>query len=102
MTPATLVCNSPPSRSLEAASHRLDEAVRGQLTSCSYGFAFNKITWRFDNGQITLRGSVPSYYLKQVLQERLRRVPNIGQIRNEVQVVNARGLSSESMQPAMA
>jgi len=42
-----------------------------------------------------LRGRVPSFYLKQILQTWLRRLDGVEQIDNQVDVVSATGLSSE-------
>lgn len=72
----------------------IDDAVRRRVEGCSYGFVFDKVSWQFDDGILTLRGCVPSFYLKQMLQELLRDIYHVKQIRNEVDVVRANGLSS--------
>jgi len=82
------------------ASHALinwsvEDTVRHRLEGCSYRFVFDKITWHFDDGTLTLEGCVPSFYLKQVLQELLRNIAQIDRIENDVAVVNASGLSSD-------
>ena len=43
---------------------------------------------------LLVRGSVPSFYLKQVLQTVLKQVTGIQRIDNQVDVVSADGLSS--------
>lgn len=43
---------------------------------------------------LIVRGSVPSFYLKQVLQRALQEVNGISRIDNQVTVVSAFGLSS--------
>jgi len=79
------------SRSAEQA---LQQSVQRRLKECSYAFIFCKVTAHFQDGRLTLRGSVPSFYLKQMLQELLRGIDHVKQICNEVDVVRANGLSS--------
>lgn len=43
---------------------------------------------------LTIRGSVPSFYLKQMLQTVLGRLDGIARIDNQVDVVSNNGLSS--------
>jgi hypothetical protein len=43
---------------------------------------------------LVIRGAVPSFYLKQLLQTILRNVEGVGRVRNQVVVVSANGLSS--------
>ncbi len=73
----------------------IDDVVQTRLGECSYRFVFDKISWQFENGTLTLCGTVPSFYLKQVLQELLRDIRQIDQIVNDVDVVSSNGLSSD-------
>ncbi|MBB3208112.1 osmotically-inducible protein OsmY [Rhodopirellula rubra] len=41
---------------------------------------------RFDRGVVTLLGTVDSFYLKQIAQEIVRRVPAVKTIRNQLHV----------------
>jgi hypothetical protein len=41
-----------------------------------------------------LSGRLPSFYLKQLVQEAVRYLPGVGHVRNEIDVVNANGISS--------
>jgi hypothetical protein len=43
---------------------------------------------------LTIRGCVPSFYLKQVLQGLLKNLEGVERIDNQVDVVNPHGLSS--------
>jgi hypothetical protein len=53
------------------------------------GFEFER------NGDVlTVRGSVPSFYLKQVLQGLLKNLDGVQRIENRVDVVSPAGLSS--------
>lgn len=70
-------------------------AVQRKLNEYPYAFAFRKIAWRYHQGRLTLHGSVPSFYLKQLLQELLRGVESVNQIENDVDVVSSNGFSSE-------
>jgi osmotically-inducible protein OsmY len=68
-----------PARSLEAAAqtseqrvdHEIDERLHKAercLRDCNYP-ALHAVDCSYHNGVITLRGQVPSYYMKQVAQE---------------------------------
>jgi hypothetical protein len=51
---------------------------------------------RCDEGILMVRGSVPSFYLKQVLQNALQDLPGIRAVDNRVTVVSGEGMSSDS------
>jgi hypothetical protein len=63
--------------------------------NCPYAFYFKRLTFHFEDGVLTVRGCVPTFYLKQVLQTWLRDLDNVRQLDNQVDVVSATGLSSE-------
>lgn len=46
-------------------------------------------------GDLTVDGVLPSFYLKQLVQRVLRDVPGVVRINNRVLVANVQGLSSE-------
>ena len=73
----------------------VEQCVRERLTNCPYRFYFNRITWSFDKGGLTLNGCVPTFYMKQMLQTLLRDIKHVRRIFNEVDVASANGLSSE-------
>jgi len=74
----------------------IEERARQHLTkNCPYSFCFKDINFEFSDGVLTLRGRVPSFYLKQILQTWLRRLDGVEQIDNQVDVVSATGLNSE-------
>jgi hypothetical protein len=52
------------------------------------------IELEFRRGTIILRGRVPSFYLKQLLQEAMRDIDGVEVIDNRVDVVCSNGLSS--------
>ncbi|RCS54156.1 BON domain-containing protein [Bremerella cremea] len=70
------------------------QVFRRRLENCRYGFMFRKVTAEFALGNLILSGCVPSFYLKQNLQELLRGIPHVERVVNEVDVVNSSGLSS--------
>jgi len=77
------------------SSAEIEEAARQRVAdNCPYWYYFKSIAYEFDEGVLTLRGRVPSFYLKQVLQEVLADLPAIEWIDNHVEVVNSSGLSS--------
>jgi hypothetical protein len=43
---------------------------------------------------LVLSGRLPSFYLKQLLQEAVRHVPGVGHVRNQIDVVCPEGISS--------
>lgn len=47
-----------------------------------------------DGVTLTLRGRLPSFYLKQLVQEAMRHVPGVHRVRNMIDVVSADGVSS--------
>jgi hypothetical protein len=69
-------------------------AKRRATEGCPYAFYFGQLTYHCANSVLTLRGKLPTFYLKQILQTRLRELEGVEQIDNQVQVVNAAGLSS--------
>ena len=69
--------------------------VKGTLSrSCHFTRHWREIVCDYREGVLTLRGSVPSFYLKQVLQSILKDTPGVQRIDNRVDVVSAAGLSS--------
>ena len=78
-----------------SASARVDEGVRERLGKCPYSHYFNRVTWCYVRGTLTLEGCVPTFYMKQILQTMLRDLEHVDQVSNEVDVVSSTGLSSE-------
>ena len=64
----------------------LAEWAETRLRSNSY-LALKNISCAFDEGVLTLRGCVPSYYLKQIAQETLASLEGLAQIDNQIDVV---------------
>ena len=75
----------PPDTSTD--EHIVDVSVQQRLDSCAYRFVFNEVTWHYQVGRLTLGGSLPSFYLKQVLQEVLRNIDQVEHIDNNIDVV---------------
>jgi hypothetical protein len=71
----------------DARLERVRECIRERLSKCFYQFQFKQITWRFDEGVLTLNGDVPTFYMKQVLQTVLRDIEDVRQIDNRVRVL---------------
>jgi hypothetical protein len=84
-----------PSTNDTSADERIHETVRRRIDGCSYKIVFGNVTWHCNEGHLTLRGRVPNYYLKQVLQELLHGIERVKLITNSVDVVSATGISSE-------
>lgn len=76
-------------------SEEVLDGVKCRLVrSCHFMRHWREIGVDFRDGILTLRGSVPSFYLKQVLQSILKDIPGVDRIDNRVDVVSAAGLSS--------
>jgi osmotically-inducible protein OsmY len=73
---------------------QVSRAVERRFEGHAFGHVYSQVTWVFENGTLTLSGCVPSFYLKQMLQETLRDIDQVKQIDNQVNVVNSGGLSS--------
>jgi hypothetical protein len=69
--------------------------VRERLSSCPYSHYLNQVQIHYASATLTLKGSVPTYYLKQVLQTLLRDLEHVDRIVNEVDVVSSTGVGSE-------
>ena len=84
-----------PSTNGTTDDERIHETVRRRIDGCSYKFIFMKVTWHCQDGHLTLRGCVPSFHLKQLLQELFRSIERVKLITNSVDVVSSAGMSSE-------
>jgi hypothetical protein len=81
-----------------AATTRVPNAVHAaqQLVGqhCHFHGRANRFEFVQSDGVLTIRGTVPTFYLKQVLQSLLQNLDGIRWIDNQVDVVSAAGLSS--------
>jgi hypothetical protein len=64
------------------------EGAETCLRSNSY-LALKNVTCDYHEGVLTLRGCLPSYYLKQVAQTAVARVAGVERIVNEIEVISA-------------
>jgi hypothetical protein len=62
---------------------------------CPYAYYFQRLSLQFASGVLTVRGRLPTFYLKQMVQNRLRDIDGVREIDNQVDVVSATGLSGE-------
>lgn len=83
-------------RSTEAdLRQRVESAVKKRLAEeRPHGFYFSQVECVFDEGVLRLQGRVPTYYLKQLLQNRLADIEGVNWIDNDVDVISSVGLSS--------
>jgi hypothetical protein len=54
----------------------------------------NDVSIDHDGRTLLLTGKLPTFYLKQLVQEAVRHVPGVHQVRNMIDVVSADGVSS--------
>lgn len=76
-----------------ALATRVAHQAKERLGSTSYHF-LRFVDCCYQNGVLTLRGRVPSFYLKQMAQSVLANLEGVDRIDNRVDVVSPRGLSS--------
>ncbi len=74
-------------RALKIA-RRVTELAQNRLADSSYA-ELRLVTCRFHEGVLTLRGRVPSFYLKQVAQTLVRDIPEATRIDNRIEVIVA-------------
>lgn len=73
----------------------IEEAARRLIAQPNpYAFYFRTIQIQYRDGTLILRGELPTFYLKQMLQTCLRDIEGVERIDNEVDVISATGLSS--------
>jgi osmotically-inducible protein OsmY len=65
------------------------EMAQAVLRGSSY-FELRDVSCDFSGGILTLRGCVPSYYLKQLAQATVADVPGVVEVHNRVEVVMPR------------
>ena len=66
-------------------STAMERLARTRLAQMGY-FSLRQVECSFDNGTMTLRGRVPSYYYKQLAQEALRYVEHVRRLVNRIEV----------------
>ena len=93
----TITADAP--RTHPPVAQQVDQSIQNRLGQCPYAFVFYKVRWEFRAGQLILNGSVPSFYLKQMLPELLRDLDHVQEIQNLVDVVSCNGLSSVRRTP---
>ncbi len=76
----------PPRLAAAAQSARIVELVQRRLRDSSY-YYLRTISCAFEEGVLTLRGRVPSYYLKQTVQVLAEKVEGVQQVVNLVDVM---------------
>ena len=72
-----------------AAGPPLLQEIQKALMSTGYA-ELQKIAVKFDGDQVSLCGSVSSYYQKQVAQEAAKRVEGVEVLQNEIRVARDR------------
>jgi len=66
----------------------LAEVARGVLHNTPYG-ALRRISCEYHDGALILRGELPTYFLKQIAQTVVARLPGVAQVHNQIDVVQA-------------
>ena len=73
----------------------MERRAREALAShCHFRGRADGFKFENDGDVLTVRGRVPSFYLKQVLQTILKRLDGVRMVNNQVDVVCCDGLSS--------
>lgn len=79
----------PPAGGASGRRANVGELAERCLRSNAY-LALKNISCEFKQGVLTLRGCLPSYYLKQIAQAAVARVEGVERIENQIEVVNGR------------
>jgi osmotically-inducible protein OsmY len=70
----------------DTRQHPIERAAQADLRRSSY-FAIRDIDCEYDNGVLTLRGRLPSFFLKQMAQSTVaRRLRGIAVVDNQLEV----------------
>lgn len=72
---------------LEAAD--VERRARRRLAEAGYD-ALRQVCCQFQRGALLLSGDVPSYYHKQLAQEVVRSLPEVGAVVNQITVISHR------------
>ena len=75
---------------------KIAEQAQRLLQASSYS-ALQQISCRVDEGVLTLHGALPSYFLKQVAQTLVSRLPSVQHINNRI-AVRVSGASRRELQ----
>jgi osmotically-inducible protein OsmY len=67
----------------------VEDVARARLLGNAY-LALRNVSCAYEGGVLTLRGSLPSYYLKQVAQAAVASLDGVGRVVNEIEVGPAR------------
>ena len=78
------------------ATEEVLQQIHERLGRGCYAIHFSRVTWHYAEGTLTLRGRVSTFYMKQMLQTRLREVVHVRRLINRVDVVGSMGSSGES------
>lgn len=70
------------------AFSRVAEGAETCLRHNSY-LALKNVSCEYEEGVLTLRGCLPTYYLKQMAQTAVARLDGVEQVVNEIEVVPA-------------
>lgn len=73
------------------APARVVDLVQRRLRSDPAYLALKNISCEYHDGMLTLCGSLPSYYLKQMAQVVVGEVEGVRQVDNRIEVVRPRG-----------
>jgi osmotically-inducible protein OsmY len=63
------------------------EKAEASLRSNSY-LALKNVSCELDQGVLTLRGCVPSYYLREMAHETVERLDGVRSVVNEIEVIS--------------
>jgi osmotically-inducible protein OsmY len=67
----------------------IEEIAQAALRRSAY-FELRNVSCDFSGGVLTLRGRVPTYYLKQLAQASVADVPGVIEVHNRVEVTTSR------------
>jgi osmotically-inducible protein OsmY len=75
-----------PESSFSASPTHILEGAESRLRSNGY-LAMKNVSCDYQDGVLTLRGCVPSYFLKQMAQTAVARLPGVERVVNDIEVI---------------
>jgi osmotically-inducible protein OsmY len=87
MTPPTTPPRAPDSRDIPAIAPQLPQLIVRQILSYRGYTVFDQIQFGVDGADVTLNGAVTEAKKKQEIEERVRSVPGIAKLENQIRVL---------------
>ena len=75
-------CSPAPEHDSPKIAHLAETLLQAKLD-----WSAREVSYEYDDGLLVLRGTLASYYQKQLAQEAVRNLEGVSHVRNEIQVL---------------